>query len=561
MFGNIRELPHESLRAKEERWKVVIDFPFDEANYTPADDLAKVLEYRERNEATNTILWIPSFFSRTAQHDLGTLVILDHILAGERFNDYASHLSTVDRAAARSLLDNRRSQLREQVRAYLQGAYGIAPPPPGSLDESHELGDHVQSLNPTFRPRLPVGQDLGGALRNLLDQALSHQYPAHPSFEAEVRLAVLKRVYAEIERAAEDPQHRVLVDKAVRPLMRQIAMPVKLGDMGETHFVLGDHWRNHFLRKKAQDGGALTVEKMRAWTDEPEPRGLPAWVQNLLILTFATQENYSFLLHGGPAGEVSLDSLKNELALEPVALPSQDDWSLAIARVAPILGIDAPKLRNANNAAALAEQIHTQLKAVRADCERLCQRLRERMQYFGLAPESAPRMQTAAAVQTLVETVANSPVQSIVAAVASAELQTSAAAMGSSLKKAGVVSAGLEGINWEIFDGIAQLTDSRMQEAAAIRGRVVEALAADEYATGLIPALQRAQSDALRLITKPVETPLTPRPRTQKDLRLEGQESDLPLERAREVFGEIDAALQQDASRRVTLRWQIRNKP
>jgi hypothetical protein len=548
VFANVRELPHESLRAREERWKVVIDFPFDEPNYTPRDDLAKVLEYRERNEPTNTILWIPSFFTRAAQKDLGTLVILDHILAGERFNDYASHLSTVDRAAARSLLDNQRSQLREQVRGYLQGAYGIATPTPGSVDESHELGEHVQSLNPTFHPRLPVGQDLGGGLRNLLDQALSHQYPAHPTFEVEVRLPALKRVYAEIERAADDPQHRVLVDRAVRPVMRQIAMPLRLGDMGETHFVLSDFWRNHFLRKKAQDGGALTVEKMRAWTDEPEPRGLQPWVQNLLILTFATQENYSFLLHGGPAGEVSLDSLKNELVLEPVALPSLEDWALAIERVAPILGIDAPKLRNANNASALAEQIHGQLKAMRGDCEKLSQRLRERMRYFGLAPESAPRMQTAAAIQTLVESVANAPVESVVAAVARAELRTSAAAMGSSLKKAGVVSAGLDGINWEIFDGIAQLTDSRAQEAAAIRERVVDALAADEYATALIPALQRAQSDALRLITRPVEPPPPPpppQPKPRKEIRLEGQEADVPLERAQEVFSEIDAALRQ----------------
>jgi hypothetical protein len=286
-------------------------------------------------------------------------------------------------------------------------------------------------------------------------------------------------------------------------------------------------------------------------------------VQNLLILTFATQEDYSFLLHGGPAGEVSLDSLKNELVLEPVALPSQEDWLLAIERVAPILGIHALKLRNANNASTLAEQIHSHLKAVRADCERLCQRLRERMQYFGLAPESAPRIQTAAAVQALVEAVANSPVESVVAAVARAELRTSATAMGSSLKKAAVVSAGLEGINWEIFDGIAQLADSRAQEAAAIRERVVEALAADEYATGLIPALQRAQSDALRVITRPVETspPPLPRPQPPKELRLEGQESDLPLERAQEVFSEIDAALRQDAFRRVTLHWRITKKP
>jgi hypothetical protein len=126
VFGNIRELPDESLRARGSDWRVVVDYPFDADGHTAADDLAKIAEFRQRGEPSRTLCWVPAFLTREALRDLGTLVILDHILAGERFGSFASHLSQVDQAAARALLDNQRSQLRQRLRAYLDGAYGIA---------------------------------------------------------------------------------------------------------------------------------------------------------------------------------------------------------------------------------------------------------------------------------------------------------------------------------------------------------------------------------------------------------------------------------------------------
>ena len=44
LFRNVRELPLNSLRA-EDPWRMVIDYPFDQEGYTPADDRAKVQEF------------------------------------------------------------------------------------------------------------------------------------------------------------------------------------------------------------------------------------------------------------------------------------------------------------------------------------------------------------------------------------------------------------------------------------------------------------------------------------------------------------------------------------
>ena len=53
------------------------------------------------------------------------LVILEHILTGERFAQYANHLSPQDRQAAKSLLENQRSVLRQRVQNHLDAAYGL----------------------------------------------------------------------------------------------------------------------------------------------------------------------------------------------------------------------------------------------------------------------------------------------------------------------------------------------------------------------------------------------------------------------------------------------------
>jgi hypothetical protein len=48
-------------------------------------------------------VWLPSFLSNKALADLGRLVVLDYILQGERFDNYAAHLSFVDRVQAKAL--------------------------------------------------------------------------------------------------------------------------------------------------------------------------------------------------------------------------------------------------------------------------------------------------------------------------------------------------------------------------------------------------------------------------------------------------------------------------
>ena len=90
VFANVRDLPDASLEAGDD-WRVVIDIPFDESGHGPRDDLGRLQHFRQKHpEGSRTLVWVPNFFSQDALKDLGLLVVLEHILAGERFARMAS---------------------------------------------------------------------------------------------------------------------------------------------------------------------------------------------------------------------------------------------------------------------------------------------------------------------------------------------------------------------------------------------------------------------------------------------------------------------------------------
>jgi hypothetical protein len=303
VFSSLRDLPDASLEAGE-HWRLVIDIPFGEGTHGPRDDLSRLQQFRQSHPAgSRTLVWVPNYFSPDALRDLGMLVVLEHILAGERFTGYASHLSPQDRLAARTLLENQCSELRQRVKHHLEAAYGLDAVIPGSLDSTQELERHEQfaSLKSGFSPQPPAAAHLRGALEQILDQALADDYPAHPKFEAEIKTSNLRKVFDVVSQAARKEDGRTEVEKPLRPLIRQIANPLLLGEMGPdaTHFVLGQHWKNHFTRKAAQSGTALMVGQLRQWLDEPSSMGLPREVANLVILLFAEQTNHTFFQHGG----------------------------------------------------------------------------------------------------------------------------------------------------------------------------------------------------------------------------------------------------------------------
>src|SRR5262249_46123320 len=157
-----------------------------------------------------------------------------------QFPNFVQHLSAVDRDNARGQLENQRDQLKTQLIAQIEMAYGLRSGGEEYLDQSNLLEpiDQFVSLDRSVELQSPVAANMAQGLSRLLEQALRAQYPGHPSFDDDISLTkgTLNKVLDVIRDAARSPDPSVVVEQSIRKHMLRIAVPLKLGEMGETRF-------------------------------------------------------------------------------------------------------------------------------------------------------------------------------------------------------------------------------------------------------------------------------------------------------------------------------------
>jgi hypothetical protein len=517
LYENVREMADDRLRGRSGAWSVVLDFPFDEPKFGPADDLARLGAYRGGD--TRTLVWLPSFLSNKALSDLGRLVVLDYILQGERFDNYAAHLSFVDRVQAKALARNQLDQLRIKLRSQLEVAYGISAEPRDAVINPLTADQQFKSLDPTLAPRPPVGADFRGAFENLLGQLFAHQYPAHPEFETEVKASVIRKVWPEVQRALESPGQRGFVqDPSTRKLVRAVVNPCQLGQMGETHLLIEPHWQTRFAQSHARDGGgAITVAKLRRWIDTPAPMGLPVELQNLIILAYAAATNRRFTLRGGPV-EPTIDNLADELELKEQALPPTAEWDMALHRASSLFGLTLAQTLNAANVGRLIDEVKQAAGSKREAVSRLVTQLRDRASRYGASSDSA-RQVSAESAQALLASLSQAEEIDLVSTLAGASLNTSEAAVSRTLGQAQTCADALTNGGWQLFDALRGLEDHRRDAAAGIMTRLVTLLAADEHAAPLKAGLAELERDAMSLLTKTGPTQPSPKPAEKDPVR------------------------------------------
>lgn len=581
IFNNIRELPEASLENLDDRWKIIIDYPFDEATFSPKDDRQKCEAFKESHpDGVKTLCWIPSFFSDEANKDLGTLLILEHVLTGERFSGYANHLSPQDRQTAKSLLENQRSVLRQRVLNHIDAAYGISNARE-SLDStsSLELSEQFVSLQPGFELQPPTAANLAGGLQHLLDQTLTHEFPAAPDFGSDASKSNITKVYEYIGKAAQASDGRAEVKNRERFIMRQLANPLQLGEMGSdaTHFVLGQHWKTHFTKKIAETGGIPQVSQLRQWIDQPQPMGLSKELQNLVILAYAEQTGRSFFRHNNPI-DVTIKDIPSDCELREQKLPDEATWTLALQRSQDIFGVSVAALRKASTVAELESKVQAKAKAALENCQGYVQALQDSLEALNL-PQNCDRMNTVSTTLAMLEQLSATKTEDVVEMLAEVAISTSEAAMAECLKRAANLTGALEGVSWDIFQGIADLTDERQTKANIILQELTEALNRDEHVKSLGLQLRQSQNQAVRLLTQQPKKPVTPPPlptvtppepqstKTQKGgkppaktiLRKvgDGSETNLGLKAAEDLLTNLGKGLKTGQNVRLSISWII----
>ena len=517
LFSNVRELTDDGFRTSGNDWKVIIDSPIDSEGHSPVEDFDRIQNFKTKNESHKSLIWLPWFFNTNTNSDLGKLVILDKLLEKNNIEQHSGHLSLSDRQSARLLLQNQQSALNNRIQHAIDCAYSIKNDL-GTLNTAFDLSDRVfHSLLQSLQVQPPVGATLAEALNNLLDQALSHQFPKHPKFETEIKgNKDLNQVLQTCLATVKTEGARFFVDdKNLRAKIRAICGPLEVGVMGETHLALTDYWKNHFNKMITQQGLTTmpSVGDFRKWTDLPEPRGLLPVVQNFLILIFAELTNRSFVKHGGTYA-ASLDDMPDELVLREEILPPMHEWMEAGKRASEIFGVVISPMLNASNLALFQTRIQEQIQSVKTANESLTQKLVDSFRLLGLTEsgyQQSNRLKTAAEAKKLLTALELKKPTDLVHDLASYPLTTTPLHLSKSLKSAQSVLDAIGSVHWDLFKAVIQIQDNRKALAENLMAEVSQSMMNDEFAlaNGLAVKLKEAVNAAIKLLT-PISSPTPP---------------------------------------------------
>jgi hypothetical protein len=511
-FANIRD--HADIPTSEfagDRPRIIIDYPFDEPGHGPADDRARLDDLREQVGPSPTLCWIPLFLTEQAMEQLGRLVVMEHVLAGDRFEGATRHLAPADRGQARELLDNQSRSLRQRLVDVLGQAYGIDTAEEAMVRTDLRPHEQFPTLDVSLQVRPPTAASLREAFDQLLDQLLAARFPAHPDFGDEVRLADLRTAVDHVTRAVQTEDGRVDVPKNDRRAVAKVLAPLQLADVGEAHLMLRRDWPDHFYAKQREHPGqALTVERLRAWIDEPTPMGLDERVANLVIIAYALMADKAMRLHGS-AVEPTVDRLDASVELCDVALPDADDYAAAVERVGPLCGMVASPVRSAAAVAELAAGVRDHAARHRDAARELVGVLEAHRDRLGL-DDDADRLRTARAAADLLASVADAGDGDVVTALAQAGVPTSLEAMARSTARAADVGRDLQGANWQLLDQVNRLGGQWATQAASIIEALQRDARADELAASLKEARRRAEREATELLGEAVGGRDAPQP-------------------------------------------------
>ncbi|WP_164983783.1 hypothetical protein [Cellulomonas endophytica] len=510
LFGNIRDdrsLRDDQLRTENGRWRLVVDYPFDDdSSRRPADDFARLEGLRAAGLASDTIAWIPYFFTAERMDSVGRLVQLEHLLTGQRFEQNAEHLAQADRATARRQLEGQRETLRAQVNDALRQAYGLTKPEPSDVDQDSAGHTMFASLRPGLVIDKPSAATLAEGLAKVLDQALTHQYPDHPRFEPsglEITAADVSKTLAAVHETLRTPTQRLdTVDKTRAALLRRVVPALRLGEARDNVLAVGAEsfgwWRemSSWAQESADAQGAVQVGVLRTHLRD---LGLARHVEDLLLLTWAALADRQFRRHGAVIPDPGIGQLGDDVVLLLPDLPTPEEWEKAKSNAAHLLGLTGEHRLSSAAVKRLAEQVRNAVEARHDPALRLVAQLREHAGLLGLEEQPpSPRLETALLASQVVADLRGAPGDTaLLRALAGSPLPAEPQALAAGLASAGAVADAIAGARWSEIQTVAG-TD----QGAPLLQRLGEAARAEELHAKLAPVLSSVGNDAHALVLR-----------------------------------------------------------
>ena len=526
VFGNVRDygyLPDEAFRPSVDgALRLVVDLPFDDAGHTTAEDHDRVEQLRRTSQDRFTVVWLPSFFPEKVTRQLGRLVILNYVLAGDRWASYANELSEADRAAARSILQQQQAQVRGQLNNAVQVSYGVAAG--ASFAEGQPP---LRSLHAGFVVQPPIGNTLGEAVNRLIGDAFDALYPDHPDFTPPDKLITrgeLNLVLRRLREAQSQVDGRIPLERSERDIARRVVEPLALAKTNETHLLFGpEHfatWRSRITqelsRSSIDEDTDVAIEVLRtAIAASGTRRGLTDDMVDLIAGAWTAQTKRSWFLHSSPIAEPLVGDFRRGTTMRLEPLPERQPWIDACRRWNVLTGQNVNDFLTATNVAVFARTVQEFAATGRADRLRLVGTLTKADSHLGVPLDNERLVLAQDLCELLDNRIPHLDNIALVQALAGAELHGTDLEAGRSITTAGAVANTVDGFSLDrlnVLSNAALTEDDRGRKAAVIVDSVKDALSGHELARPLLAALDKASRDRDKWLEDGIATRPTPPP-------------------------------------------------
>ncbi|WGJ87755.1 phage resistance protein [Gordonia sp. SMJS1] len=486
VFGNVRDpgsVPEQSFDNRPGTWKLVVDYPFDEQNFSAADDIVRIDRLLAGGDR-HCVAWLPNFFSAKALDDLALLVKLDWLFtgSGERWQENSDHLSASDRAQARGILENLHRGILTSFDLLLRQAYGIEAPDPKMFVDDPGHTEVLISLSKDFSPKLPAALTLSEAFDKVIDQAFTAVYPSHPQFinpSEEVTARQYEVVRDYVERAATDSTGRVpTLPGTERKTVQRVAEPLRVGKATEDHYLFGEDtfafWAGE-LDRAAADADRVTVGVLQRRIDTVTPAwGLRPEARDLIVWAWALLRKRAWFDAGAPARSLKLGALRESIELRAEELPDDTDWEKARLHASQLFGYTMPRtFLTGGNVAEFADTVRTKAGERRAELQNVAEQLATAHRALGLDVADSDRLAAVRELSEFLDELAGTGGNvALITKLAQMQLLVAVQTAGQMRVDAGADAVALRSFKWRLLESVVAGRDLGGERGAAARSIV-----------------------------------------------------------------------------------------
>jgi hypothetical protein len=465
-FANVRKLGTEELRCPDDHaWRLVVDYPFDDAGFGPHDDERVLDDFVGKTAGSWTLVWLPTFFSKAINDLLGELVVLDHVLEStESRRRYLADLSVEQQSRAQNDLESLRTQKRNRIRAVLEQAYGLRVEQPGDLDGGLRVEQHLRLLQPGATIHATVAANLASALESYVPALLESRFPKHPRFTKKLTTRqTVEQLVARFGQLVDSADKRLVAERREIDDVRGTLVEIGLARVTESaiHLVEDRLLQDLDNRRKQQGLERPTVGQMRALIDPSGLMGLEPEAEDLVARCYARWSARTFVHFGRAYTPQAGATIPGDVELEKPDLPTPATWETALGNASKTLGIALPgRALHADNLKLFETKVREEVGRVSGGAKVLPEVIEHWLETLEIALD-VDRARTARSGSVYVARLETLRARLLVDAIAEFPAETSEIALGRSLGSAEAVRRELQNqLALDLFAGLRGRADA-----------------------------------------------------------------------------------------------------